>query len=75
MELTYPVYGRHKSDSSTETKDRAYLLAHLPHASDAHLALLYREYMDNVGSGYWPDVMNEIQSRGLTLDDVEELLS
>ena len=44
--------------------------------SDSHLALLYQEYMDDVfPASLWPEVMVEIQTRGLNLDDIEELLS
>lgn len=69
-----PLYGRFPSDISDEQRNRSYLLSCLPQCSNAELALLYDLYLDNVGSGYWPDVMDEIQSRGLTLDDIESFL-
>ena len=69
-----PLYGRHSSDITEERQERAILLSCLPSCSNAELALLYDQYLDNVGSGYWPDVMDEIQSRGLTLDDIESFL-
>lgn len=75
--MDLPIYGRHTADRTQiliEREQQSLLLQELPHASNAHLALLYQQYMDNTGSGYWHDVMDEIQSRGLTLDDIESFL-
>lgn len=52
----------------------AALLLDLPDMTDEQLAVLYGRYLDGPGLPSWHLVFNEIQARGLTLDDIESLL-
>ena len=47
---------------------------YLQDASDEVLADAYEQYMDNTGSAWFHDIIWEANRRGLTLDDLEQIL-
>ena len=47
---------------------------YLQDASDEVLADAYEQYMDNQGSAWFHDIFWEANRRGLTLDDLEQIL-
>ena len=47
---------------------------YLQDASDEVLADAYEQYMDNRGSAWFHDIFWEANRRGLSLDDLEQIL-